>query len=153
GLALVLLMGAGGAAPALAAAPDPALTIRTFLPFLAKPRPAVDLSVSRIEIIQGINMAAAYRVQVAKRPALVRVFVGVSGAAQISGVTGRLTRYVGSVAQDSLDAGPITAPVTPSEGSLNQTLNFTLPANWLAAGTGYVLQLDPGNAIAETNEA
>jgi hypothetical protein len=127
----------------------------TFLPLLARgqPPPVVDLSVSRIEIIQGITMADAYTVQVANRPALVRVFVGLTGAGTQGGVTGRLTRYVGGAAQDSLDAGPIVVLGSTSESSLAETLNFNLPAAWLAPGTSYVLQLDPGNAIAETNEA
>jgi Peptidase M66 len=126
-----------------------------FLPLLTRglPPPVVDLSVSRIEIIQGITMAEAYTVQVANRPALVRVFVGLTGAGSQAGVTGRLTRYVGGNAQDSLDAGPLAVLGSTSESSLAETLNFNLPANWLSAGTAYVLQLDPGNTIRETNEA
>ena len=126
-----------------------------FLPIVSKgPPPAVvDLSVSRIEIIQGITMGDAYTVQVANRPALVRVFVGLTGAGTQGGVTGRLTRYVGGAPQDSLDAGPIVVLGSTSEGSLAETLNFNLPANWLVAGTAYVLQLDPGDTIRETNEA
>ena len=127
----------------------------TFLPLLAhnQPPPVVDLSISRIEIIQGITMADAYTVQVANRPVLVRVFVGLTGAGSQGGVTGRLTRYLGGSAQDSLDAGPIAVLDSTSESSLAETLNFNLPANWLAVGTSYVFQLDPGNTIAETNEA
>ncbi len=127
----------------------------TFLPMIGKgpPPPVVDLSVSRIEIIQGITMGNAYTVQVAGRPALVRVFVGLTGAGSQGGVRGRLTRFVGANAQDSLDAGPITVLASTSESSLAETLNFNLPANWLAAGTGYVFQLDPSNSVQETNEA
>ena len=125
-----------------------------FLPIISKAplAPVVDLSINRIEIIQGITMSDAYTVQVANRPALVRVFVNLSGAGTQPGVSGRLTRYVGGNAQDSLDAGPITVLAVTSEGSLAETLNFTLPANWLAAGTSYVFQLDPSNSVAETNE-
>jgi len=127
----------------------------TFLPLVARPQPPpmVDLSVSRIEIIQGITMGDAYTVQVAGRPALLRVFVGLSGAGSQAGVTGRLTRFVGGIAQDALDAGPIAVLGSTSESSLAETLNFNLPGSWLAAGTSYALQLDPGNAIRETNEA
>jgi hypothetical protein len=125
-----------------------------YLPLIGKAPlpPVVDLSVSRIEIIQGITMSDAYTVQVAGRPALVRVFVGLTGAGSQGGVVGRLTRYVGGNAQDSLDAGPINVLASTSESSLAETLNFDLPAAWLSAGTSYVLQLDLGNSIPETNE-
>src|SRR5262245_32646072 len=75
-----------------------------YLPLVSEaPPPAVvDLAVSRIEIIQGITMSDAYTVQVANRPALVRVFVSLSGVSTQPGVSGRLTRYVGGNAQDSL---------------------------------------------------
>src|SRR5258708_24788538 len=61
----------------------------TLLPLLVRsqPPPVVDLSVSRIEIIQGITMADVYTVQVADRPALVRVFVGLTGSGSQPGVT------------------------------------------------------------------
>jgi hypothetical protein len=125
-----------------------------YLPLIRKPLPppVMDLSVSHIEIIQGITMGDAYTVQVADRPALVRVFVRLTGAADQPGVTGRLTRYDGSTAQDSLDAGPISVLAATSNSSLAETLNFNLPATWLSAGTSYVLQLDPGNLVRETNE-
>lgn len=113
----------------------------------------IDLFVSRFEVIQGITMLPTYRVHIADRPAVVRVFVGVTGAPSIANVTGRLTRYVGGAPGDSITEGPITAPASPSEGNLNQTLNFELPSHWLSAGTSYVLELDPDNAIAEMNEA
>ncbi len=97
-------------------------------------------------------MSDAYTVQVAGRPALVRVFVGLTGATAQAGVTGRLTRYLGGAPQDSLTAGPITVQATTNEGDLSQTLDFSLPAAWLAPGTSYVFELDPDNAIPETNE-
>ncbi len=135
--------------PMLLAPPGP-----LFLPmiFKAPPPPVVDLSVNRIEIIQGITLSNAYTVQVAGRPALVRVFVNLAGAGAQPGVSGRLTRFVGGNPQDSLDTGPITVLDATSEGSLAETLNFTLPGNWLVAGTSYVLQLDPGNSVTETDE-
>jgi hypothetical protein len=90
---------------------------------------------------------------VAGRPALVRVFVALTGATTQPGVTGRLTRYVSGAAQDALTTGPVTVLAATDEGSLAETLNFNLPAAWLAAGTSYVLDLDPANSLPETNEA
>lgn len=165
GLIFGLLFAAGGSSLAVQAGspatdrlalPVPIqLPSRIYLPLAVKapPPPVVDLSVSRIEIIQGITMGNAYTVQVAGRPALVRVFVGLTGAGSQGGVMGRLTRYVGGAAQDSLNAGPINVLASTSESSLAETLNFNLPASWLSAGTSYVLQLDPNNTIPETNKA
>ena len=126
-----------------------------YLPLISRPVPpaVVDLAISRIEIIQGITMGDAYTVQIAGRPALLRAFVSLSGAGTQPGVTGRLTRFVGGHAQDSLEAGPITVLAATSEGSLAETLNFNLPAGWLSPGTSYLFQLDPGNSVPETNEA
>jgi hypothetical protein len=127
-----------------------------FLPFVSKfdppPPITVDLSVARVEIIQGITLSDPYTVQVAHRPAMVRVFVNLSGAASQTGVYGKLTRYLGGVPQDSLTAGPITAVPSTDEGSLAETLNFALPPGWLEAGTAYALELDPDHAVAETDE-
>jgi len=161
-LVLALIVAAGGAAAAAQAAspataggqPAPAATpLPLFLPAIFKGLTPVDLAINRIEIVQGITMGGAYTVQVAGRPALVRVFVSLTGASSQGGVMGRLTRYVGGAAQDSLSAGPITVLTATNEGSLSATLNFNLPASWLAAGTSYVFELDPGNAILEVNKS
>lgn len=161
GLVVGILLASGASAAAL---PGPRTAVRPerqplaaslpniFLPVIGKGA-VEDLSVSRIEIIQGVAMNNAYTVQVAGRPAMVRVFVGLTGADFQAGVTGRLTGFVSGVAQDALDAGPIIVLASTSEGSLAETLNFNLPAAWLSPGTSYVLQLDPGNTIPETNKA
>ena len=114
--------------------------------------PKVDLSVNRVEIIQGITMSAPYRVQVANRPAFVRVFVSLTGAGSQTGVTGRLTRYVGGVPQDALTAGPITVQSVTNEGNLAQTINFGLPPSWLAPGTAYSVEVDWDHSVPESNE-
>ena len=168
GLAIVITLGvlflAAAAGPAVQAGSPVSYQLRLplvlqpprpiFLPaiFKSPPSPAVDLSVGRIEVIQGVAMSGNYTVQVAGRPALMRVFVGLAGASVQAGVVGRLTRYVGGAAQDSLDAGPIIVLGSTSEGSLAETLNFNLPDSWLSPGTSYVIELDPNNAIPESNK-
>jgi len=116
------------------------------------PLAALDLAVARVELIQGITMGDAYTVHVAGRPALLRAFLSLTGVPQFPGVMGRLTRYVGGAPQDTLDAGPVTVQAATDEGDLAQTLNFNLPPHWLAPGTQYVLQVDPANAVYETDE-
>lgn len=146
--------GALSAAPGGPAGTAPPHVVR--LPVLAHdwPPPVVDISVSRIEMIQGITMGDSYTVHVANRPAVLRVFLSLTGQSELANVFGRLTRHtVGGVPQDALEAGPITLPASTDEGNLAQTLNFNLPSDWLAPGTQYALELDPDNAIRETDEA
>lgn len=143
----LLLVAAPFGAPAAAGEP---IIIR--FPIVSRNYPVGDIAVSRVEVVQGITMSDSYTVQVAQRPALLRVFVDVTGLSQMDNVVARLTRYVGGVAQDSLQVGPTTVYPAPNEGNLAHTLNFSLPDAWLAAGTSYVLELDPAKAIHETNE-
>jgi hypothetical protein len=125
-----------------------------YLPIVLQqwPPAPVDLSIGRIEVIQGITMGDSYTVQIADRPALLRAFINLAGTAEQAGVAARLTRYVGGAAQDSLAAGPVTIQATTDEGNLGHTLNFNLPGSWLAPGTDYVLEVDPDNAIYESDE-
>jgi len=123
----------------------------------AGPAGQVNLAVSSVKILQGITMDDARAVYIAGRKTLVRVFVGFSssnGSTSVGNVTGRLTRFVSGIEQDSLTpTGSIVAVQNPSEGNLAQTLNFELPDTWLVAGTEYVLTLDPDNAVNESNES
>lgn len=111
-----------------------------------------DLSIGRVELIQGITMSDSYTVHIANRPALLRVWVSTGNYALQPGVTVRLTRYTGGIVRDSLTAGPLPAPPLPVEGRLSQTFNFNLPTDWLVPGTSYALVVDPDNAIAERDE-
>ena len=118
------------------------------------PLSTINLFVSRVEVIQGTTMSAPYRVYIAERDAVVRVFVGMTGTSSQSNVNARLTRYVGATEMDQIvsDNGPLTLPSTPSESSMSHTLNFVLPAAWLQVGTSYVLELDHDNLVLEFNE-
>jgi hypothetical protein len=150
---------ASAAPPAGAAAVNPLAPVvpltgteTVYLPVIFRDYP-VDLAVSRVEVIQGITMDDSRTVHIAGRLTMVRVFVNVTGVASVGGVSGRLTRYLGGMPQDSLDAGPITANASINEGNLAHTLNFTLPPNWVVAGTSYVLEIDPLNVIGEGVES
>ncbi|MCC7360873.1 MAG: hypothetical protein IT317_15430 [Anaerolineales bacterium] len=143
----LLLAGAPVGAPAAAGEP-----VVSYLPLISRYYPLGDVAVSRVEVIQGITLGDSYTVHVAHRPALLRVFVTVTGPDHLEGVAARLTRYVGGNPQDSLTVGPQTVFAATNEGNLAHTLNFSLPAGWLAPGTSYVLQLDPDNLLPESDE-
>ena len=146
-------------APVRAQAPSPTVSTQSsiaantvYLPLLSG-GVTDDLAVTNVQLIQGVTLADSYMVHVAARPALLRVFVSLTGAESLAGVTARLRHYVSGQAQAELQAGPQTIHASTSPGDLTHTLNFKLPAAWLTANSAYVVELDPANALAETNEA
>jgi len=149
---LVALVLAAGPLPAQAPA-SASEPILLYFPIVSRVFPVGDVAVNRVEVIQGITLSDSYTVHVAHRPALLRVFVNVTQFDHIDGVSARLTRYVGGVAQDALLTGPATMYAAPNEGNLAHTLNFSLPDAWLAPGTSYVLDLDPADTLGESNES
>ncbi len=130
----------------------PTTLLTSYLPLFSRGA-AHDLSVQRVEVVQGVTLGDSYTFHVAGRPALVRVFVILTGnGASVSGVSARLRRYVGGVQQAQLTAGPLTIPPATNEGNLSHTFNFNLPAGWLTVGSAYVVDLDHDNDLPETNE-
>ena len=126
-----------------------------FLPLsLYAEGPPYDLSVQRVEVMQGITLGDSYTFHVANRPAMVRVFVALAGdGSSVPGVNARLRRFVGGVQQDALTAGPVTIQPVTNEGNLSHTFNFNLPAHWLAPGTAYVVDLDHTGGVPEIDES
>ena len=89
---------------------------------------------------------------VAGKPALFRAYV----ASSASGVTAqvRATFSAGGTTLGTrvLD-GPATVPTTPNEASLTDTYRTLLPADWVRNGLSVQLEVDPTNAIIESNES
>lgn len=149
------LAGTPGRAEAYSAhyAPDtPADEYQAYLPFVSRSL-TFDVAVTRVELVQGITMGDSYTFHVANRPALLRVFVSLTGGSSLGDISARLRRYVGSVEQNQMTVGPQTVVAAPSEGTLSHTINFALPAGWLTTGSSYVVELDSANVVAETNES
>lgn len=112
-----------------------------------------DLAISRVEIIQGTTLSSTYRVHVANRAATFRVFVVLGGGLTSAAVSGRLTCFQSGSPTTALTM-TATIPATASEGTLSQTLNFSLLAAspCLNAGSAWLVELDPANALAESDE-
>jgi hypothetical protein len=144
------------ASPGLAAAnpalQGPAAVTNEFLPLVTL-GPRSDLAINRVEVIQGITMGDSYTVQVAGRPALLRVFISLTGSSSLNGISARVRRLVGGVEQNQMTVGPQTVYAATSEANLAHTYNFSLPAGWLTANSSYVVEVDSGNVVGETNEA
>lgn len=115
---------------------------------------AVDLSVSNIVSVQSVQLGSTPLV--AGRSTMVRATVSVSGAAAaVSGVDALLRVSINGVQAPWSPVfstnGPITAPLSPNLGVLEHTLNFlvVLPES---GDIDLRVEVDPLNAIAETNE-
>lgn len=138
-----------GVAPVEAGGP---ITTTIYLPVITRPLPTIDVSIARVELIQGITMSNAYRVNIANRAATLRVFPGfasTNGSTSVGNVSARLTCN----GTTTVDAGPITVYQSPSEGNLGHTLNFSLPSGCLTPGSVYNIQIDFLGVVAEYDES
>lgn len=118
---------------------------------------AVDLSVTNVEVTQGIQTASNGITLVAQRGTAVRATINTNGAASVSGITGALHVFVNGAAITPpagiapLNA-PFTAPATPSRDNENHTLNFELPApTGITASADVDFRVDITPVAGETN--
>jgi hypothetical protein len=102
-------------------------------------RAAVDLTVTGIEITQGIQTPGNTIAVVANRNATVRATIGVSGTggADVPNVTGQLHILLLGIEIGVINPSnvPFTAKVTPLRGNQNDTLNFDVPLAYFASGS------------------
>lgn len=114
----------------------------------------VDLALSGMYFNQGNNFTTTSLV--GQNALMVRARISTTGAtAAVAGVDAILRVYAGGeeIAGSPFFTtnGPISAPLSPSLGTLDHTLNFVLvpPQGALQ----FVVEVDPANAIAESNES
>ncbi len=153
------------APPTATPSPTPTLlpaTPRAPTPTPVPPQPGsnVDLSIARIQVGQAL-MADADPVTgapvplIAGKPALVRVYVDVTGVDSVENLDSTLfVRDSQNVVQtvESLN-GPITLIGDSTEGSAGSTLNYLLDIAWLTGEIDLWAEVDPNNQIAENNES
>jgi len=114
-----------------------------------------DLRVDHIQVAQVLLTDTVPLI--ADKLTLVRVFVGVSGADSIAGVTARL--YVKD-AQDRIHVvdrtyynyWPIIARLVPDPYDLKDTVNFLPQVSWLTGTVRFWAEVDPNNRVAESSE-
>jgi hypothetical protein len=150
-ISLPLTQGSLPAATAQTSLPD-GYDYHLFLPINFKP--ASNLSISGVKIIQGTAASENYAVYIADRGTLARVFVATGDGASITKVSAQMCAFddqstsLGCIPADN---GSITAPST--EDNLASTLNFSLPADWLKPGSSYTVELNPANQAEGQNLA
>ena len=120
-------------------------------------QPTVDLELTRFYINQAVPAAdsgQASRDQiplVAGRGGLARAFVTADAAS--ADVTVRLHYRDAGGKKGTLDLkGPKTVPVNTREGDLKSTFNALLEGSFLRPGLEVYVEVDPENAVAETDE-
>lgn len=121
---------------------------------------ACDLTVTAVEVTQGIQTPANSIQLVAQRSTAVRAFVSIAGAsAPVVNVSGRLHVIVdGTEITPTAGVAPLglgfTAPVSPQRGNEGDTLNFEIAApTGIAASSNVVFRVDLNPATGETNTA
>jgi hypothetical protein len=118
---------------------------------------AVDLTVASIEVNQADQFGATKLF--GNNVTWVRVKIGISGSASpVAGVDATLRMLVDGQPYPSSDVptyslnGPITAPLAPASGNLNDTLNFVVIPP-VSSNVDFVVEVNPGQTVAETNLA
>lgn len=90
---------------------------------------------------------------VAGRNAWLRVFIRASEANTAQpAVRVRLLQGATEVQQFTIPAAGASVPVTVDEGSVTGSWNVAIPGTLIQPGLGVVVELDPANGVAESNE-
>ncbi len=120
-------------------------------------QPTVDLELTRFYINQAVPAADSAQAPknqiplVAGRGGLARAFVTADAANTNAAV--RLHYRDASGKKGTLDLkGPRNVPTTPREGDLGNTFNAALDGSLLRPGLEVYIEVDPDNAVAETDE-
>src|SRR5262245_52436436 len=127
------------------------LGVLSFVPLVVASHPALalDLSVTSVEVTQGLQTQTNTITLVSQRSTAVRATLGVGGTANpVAGVTGQLHVFVnGTEITPAAGVAPINAPFTaslaPQRTNENDTLNFELPApTGITASTDVDVRVD-----------
>ena len=118
------------------------------------PPPAeFNLTLDGMYVTQVIQTYAAAVPLIADKPGLLRVFVKAS-APNVAAPTVRLRLYQGSELSETVTLLPNVPGVTTTinEGTLASTWNYMVPSSRIKPGLRLLVDVDPGNAIAEADE-
>ncbi|GBC78421.1 hypothetical protein HRbin08_01916 [bacterium HR08] len=125
---------------------------RVYLPMIARSDP-IDFSIAQAEVLQGTAMSPPYTVFIAGRSTIVRAVPVVQGALYRR-VTGRLTCYWGDSPIATVERQAVARPFAEAAafGRDLGSLSFKLPEGCREPGSSFIVELDPGNQVPETNE-
>lgn len=116
--------------------------------------PTLDLIATGVEVNQAIQNESNSIPLVAGRGTILRIFTRVSGSSQA--VTGVRVSISAAREGNTLASAPTvlstTVPLNASRGDLKSSVNFPLPAHWLAGTVDLTIRIDSDNRLAEANE-
>jgi hypothetical protein len=117
------------------------------------PATSINLSVAGAQLIQSSQRGDGTVPMVAGRDALLRVFVTASGANNARPAL-RVRLLHGPTMVDSVDvtAAASGVPQSVDTGSLSGSWNVLVPAARVTASLGFQVEVDPADAVPETNE-
>jgi hypothetical protein len=113
-----------------------------------------NLSIDGMYITQSVQTYAGTVPLVAGRTGFLRVFVKANAANSLQPSV-RVRFYIGAALQSTItiNAPGASVPTTINEGSLASSWNAAVPAALIQPGIKVLADVDPTNAIAESNEA
>lgn len=131
----------------------PSSRASVYLPFITRPA-SVDLVLNQVEITQAVQNSSHTVPMVAGRPTVARVYVTVSGAAELSNVVveASATRNGAPLPGSPRRSDPRAVTTSASRGNYASSVNIALPAEWLSGNVQLSIVVDPDNRIAELNE-
>jgi hypothetical protein len=117
------------------------------------PATSINLSVAGTQLIQSSQRGDGTVPMVAGRDALLRVFVTANGANSARPAV-RVRLLNGPTVVDSVDitAAMSGVPLSADTASLSGSWNVLVPAARVTAGLGFQVEVDPADAVPETNE-
>ncbi|HZI30598.1 MAG TPA: hypothetical protein VFD64_20715 [Gemmatimonadaceae bacterium] len=119
-----------------------------------QPPPAqFNLTIDGMYLTQAVQTYAGSVPLVAGLPGLLRVFVKAS-APNTVGTTARLQLYQGSTLAQTITLQPNVpgVPTSITEATMSSTWNASIPGSLIQPGLRILVDVDPGNAVAETDE-
>ena len=119
-----------------------------------QPPPAqFNLTIDGIYLTQAVQTYAGSVPLVAGLPGLLRVFVKASAPNTVA-TTARLQLYQGTILTQTITLQPNVpgVPTSITEGTMSSTWNASIPGSLIQPGLRILVDVDPGNAVAETDE-
>ncbi len=129
-------------------------TVSVTATYTGGPTTTLNLSVAGVQLIQSTQRADGSVPMVAGRDALLRVFATANGANSAHPVV-RVRLFQGATQVDSVDvtAPSASVPQVADTATLANSWNVLLPGARVMSGLSYQVEVDPGDAVPETNEA
>lgn len=129
-------------------------TVQVQVGYTAGPLPAINYGIAGYQMLQSVQRTDNSVPMVAQRAAYMRVF-GIASAPNTRQAMIRVRLFLAGAQIDSFDlnAAAGVVPTTVDTASLSGSWNVLIPAARVVSGLSFSAELDPDDAIPETNKA